>query len=81
MWHQNDPRSHWLSCVSKTNPEDNPIDAAVSSLGIKEGKESESEVVIMDMLRKRIHEQMAGMDLKHGHCSMLAVMKINKYTT
>ena len=50
-------------------------------MGIKEGRELESEVVIMDMSRKRIHEQMAEMDLEHGHCSTLAVMKINKYTT
>ena len=75
------PRSHLLSRVSKTNPEDNPVDAAVSSLGIKEGRELESEVVIIDMSRKGIHEQMAEMDLEHGHCSTLAVMKINKYTT
>ena len=44
------------------NPEDNPVDAAVSSLRIKEGKESESEVVIMDMLKKRICEQMVEME-------------------
>ena len=62
MWHQNGPRSHWLSHVPKKNSEDNPVDAAVSSLSIKEGKESESEVVIMDMLRKRIYEQMAEME-------------------
>ena len=71
MWDQNGLRSHWLSRVPKTNPEYNPIDAAVSSLGIKEGKESESEVVVMDMLRKRICEQMVEMEYNESRARAL----------
>jgi len=76
------PEAIGFNCVPKMNPEDNPVNAAVSSLGIKEGRESESEVVITDMLRKRIHEQMAEMEYNGSrawaHAHMLAVMKINE---
>jgi hypothetical protein len=40
-------------------------------LGIKEGKESESEVVVMDMLRKRICEQMVEMEYNESRARAL----------
>jgi len=50
------PEATGFNCVPKTNPGDSTVDAAVSSLGIKEGRELESEVVITNMLRKGIHK-------------------------
>ena len=67
------PEAIGFNRVPKTNPEDNPVDAAVSSLGIKEGRESESEMVITDMLRKGIHEPMAEMEYNGSRARARAV--------
>jgi len=47
-------------------------------LSIKEGKESESEVVIMDMLRKRIREQMAEMEYNESRARALLYARGNE---
>ena len=44
------PKSLGLDCVLKTDGKDGPIKPLASSLGMNDGNESDSNVVVIDML-------------------------------